>query len=213
MNYSTIIWDWNGTLLNDIKLCVDIVSEMVKNHRGEPLGEEEYKAVFGFPISDYYKRIGIDFEKESFEELTRKFIGNYNSNVRNCNLHENVTNTLNHFQSKNVNQFILTAAHKKDVEELLLHYSINEYFTGIEGLDNYKAESKVQRGKALINQHRIKKESTVLIGDTIHDYEVAQKIGVDCILISNGHQSRERLMAEVGTEGKVMEKIDQLYNS
>ncbi len=213
MKYSTIIWDWNGTLLNDIKLCVDIVSEMVRNHREEPLSMEEYKAVFGFPISAYYQRIGIDFEKESFEELTRKFIGNYNSNVRNCNLHDNVTDTLSHFQSKNMNQFILTAAHKKDVEELLLHYSINEYFTGIEGLDNHKAESKVHRGKALIDQHRIKKENTVLIGDTIHDYEVAQEIGVDCILISNGHQSRERLITGIGNSEKVMEKIEQLHNS
>ena len=33
----------------------------------------------------------------------------------------------------------------------------------------------------------------VMIGDTVHDFEVAQAMGTDCILISNGHNSRERL--------------------
>lgn len=213
MKYSTIIWDWNGTLLNDIKLCVDIVGAMVEGHREEPLSMEEYKRVFGFPIADYYKRIGIDFERESFEQLTEKFISGYNNSVRQCNLHKGVTTTLNQFQSKNINQFILTAAHKKDVEALLLHYSINEFFNGIEGLDNYRAESKVDRGIALIDSHGINRSDTVLIGDTIHDYEVAKEIGVDCVLISNGHQSKERLQACMNGKGAVLDTIEQLYNS
>ena len=34
----------------------------------------------------------------------------------------------------------------------------------------------------------------MLIGDTIHDYEVAQEIGSECILMSHGHQDEARLL-------------------
>ncbi len=212
MKYSTIIWDWNGTLLNDIELCVEIVSKLAEEHRDNPLTVEEYKAVFGFPIVDYYQKIGIDLAKESFESLTEKFISQYNNRVRNCNLHQGVSATLDLFQQQNLSQFILTAAHKKDVEQLLLHFDINDYFQGIEGLDNYRAESKVERGRELIRRHGIEKGKTVLVGDTIHDYEVASEIGVDCILISNGHQSKERLLSGMPLQELVQDRIETIHN-
>jgi phosphoglycolate phosphatase len=212
MKYTTIIWDWNGTLLNDIKLCVEIVSELAEAHRKTPLTMEEYRSVFGFPIVDYYKKIGIDLEQESFEQLTQKFISQYNHRVRECNLHSGVSATLDLFRQKNLSQFILTAAHKKDVESLLLHFDIEEYFAGIEGLDNHRAESKVERGKALIRQHGIARERTLLVGDTIHDYEVAEALGVECMLISNGHQSKERLVAGFENAENIHDKIEALHN-
>ncbi len=212
MKYTTIIWDWNGTLLNDLELCVEIVSELAGPHRNTPLTIEEYKCVFGFPIAEYYQKIGIDFAQESFEELTHKFIGQYNNRVRECSLHSGVTATLDLFRQRNLSQYILTAAHKKDVESLLLHFAIEEYFTGIEGLDNHRAESKVERGKALMRQYGIERERTLLVGDTIHDYEVAQALGVECMLISNGHQSRDRLVAGFESAGNIHDKIEALHN-
>jgi phosphoglycolate phosphatase len=212
MNYTSIIWDWNGTLLNDVELCVEIVSELVEPHRDEPLTLEEYKAIFGFPIIDYYQKIGIDLARESFEQLTYKFISQYNDRVRACALHQGVTATLDLFRRRNLSQFILTAAHKEDVEKLLAHFEIEDYFQGIEGLDNHRAESKVERGKALIRNHGIQQERTLLVGDTIHDFEVAEAMGVDCILISNGHQSKDRLIAETEGPGKVQDRIEALHN-
>lgn len=212
MTYNTIIWDWNGTLLNDIELCVEIVSNLAQSHRKEPLSLREYKSVFGFPIIEYYKKIGIDFELESFESLTQKFITQYNSRVKHCQLHHGVTDTLDFFRERNFSQYILTAAHKRDVEQLLNHFAIQDYFQGIEGLENYRAESKVERGKSLIRDHGIEKEKTLLIGDTVHDLEVAEEIGIKCILISNGHQSKDRLMEAKIPADRVQDRIEALHD-
>lgn len=118
--YANIIWDWNGTLLNDIQLCVNIVNKLLSNHNIVQLDVESYKNVFGFPIRDYYRRIGVDFTKESFESLT------------------------------------------------------------------------------------------VLIGDTIHDFDVSKELGVDCVLIARGHQSKKRLMDKTGGNARVIDHINQL---
>ena len=107
-------------------------------------------------------------------------------------------------------QFILTAAHKESVLGLLDHYFIKDYFKEIEGLDNHRAESKVVRGKHLIENNCIAKKETVLIGDTIHDFEVANAIGVDCILIANGHQSKNRLVEKTDNQIKVLDFIGEL---
>ena len=67
--YDTIIWDWNGTLLNDLDLCLTIANKMLANHQPTPIDLAGYRNAFGFPITSYYEKIGIDLQKESFEAL------------------------------------------------------------------------------------------------------------------------------------------------
>ena len=169
-----------------------------------------YREVFGFPITEYYRKIGIDFQKESFEELVVKFISHYNSQVIYCDLHQDVSNVLIDFESNNIQQYILTATHKENVLELLSHFSIQDLFKEVEGLDNHRAESKVERGIKLIENNHFDCKETVMVGDTIHDYDVACEIGVDCILIANGHQSKRRLEEKANGQIPVLNEISEL---
>lgn len=200
--YDTIIWDWNGTLLNDIDLCLGIANKMLANHQDVSLDMADYRNAFGFPITGYYEKIGIDLEKESFEVLTEKFVRQYKEGVKSCGLFETVKPILNQLKTNGQTQFILTAAHLDMVTPLLNRFNILDYFKHIEGVDNYRAEGKVNRGIQLMQDHQIQKDKTVLIGDTYHDFEVANAMNVDCILVANGHQSKERLIDF--TEGKIL---------
>lgn len=212
MKYENIIWDWNGTLLNDTQLCVDIANQILANHNDKQLDLASYREVFGFPITAYYEKIGIDFEKESFEQLTDIFINAYNADVKNNGLHEQVNEVLQMFGKSGIDQYILTAAYKKDAIKLLEHYGILHFFKTVEGLDNYRAESKIDRGLYLLKSNAIDKAKTILIGDTIHDLEVANALGIHCILIANGHQSKERLTAKANSVTKVIANISELEN-
>ena len=171
-----------------------------------------YKGTFGFPIIDYYRRIGVDFEKESFEELTIKFMGHYTHQVKECALHQETLPVLDALRQKKMDQFILTAAHKENVMELLDHYDIRHYFKEIEGLDNFRAESKIQRGHHLIKDNNINSDATVLIGDTLHDYHVASALNVDCILVADGHQSWERLNQNSNNKTMVIHSLSELIH-
>ena len=208
--YSNVIWDWNGTLLNDVDLCVDIANSILANHNQTKLDINSYRSVFGFPITAYYEKIGIDFEKESFEQLTKKFISAYNANVKNSQLQEHANNMLVTFEVEGIDQYILTAAYKKDALHLLDYYNILQHFKMVEGLDNYRAESKIDRGHHLLKFNGIDKTKTVLIGDTIHDLEVANELGVHCILVANGHQSSDRLEASANENTSVIDNIGML---
>jgi phosphoglycolate phosphatase len=73
------------------------------------------------------------------------------------------------------------------------HYGLREFFSPVIGLDNHYASGKVDEGKVLLRELGAALSDIVLIGDTVHDYEVAGELGIDCILIHHGHNSRFRL--------------------
>ena len=208
--YDNIIWDWNGTLLNDIDLCLGIANKMLANHQSLPLDLASYRNAFGFPITAYYEKIGIDLAKESFDVLTDKFVSDYNQGVQNCDLHESVFPILKQFKNQQKNQYILTAAHLDLVQPLLDQFDINHYFKVVEGVDNYRAEGKVNRGVQLMQNNQIQRAKTVLIGDTYHDFEVASAMDIDCILVADGHQSKERLIDFTNDEILVLNNLNEL---
>lgn len=189
-----IIWDWNGTLLNDTQLAVESMNRILLK-RGLPvLSISRYKNVFTFPVKDYYQEIGFDFEKEPFEIPAVEFIDYYNLMVRECSLHGNAIEILNYFKDCGIRQFILSAMKQETLDECLGFFKITHFFEQVLGLDDHYANSKLETGKLLIGKINLESPDLLLIGDTIHDFEVASELGCSCIMVSNGHQSHQRLM-------------------
>lgn len=192
---SAVIWDWNGTLLNDLDLCVETINVLLKNRSLPLLTNGKYREVFSFPVKDYYRKAGFDFAKEDFAIPAREFIDLYNQNVVSCRLFADAKPVLDHFRAGNIRQFVLSAM-KQDMLESTLHdKGIAGYFEMIAGLDDHYAVSKVEQGRRLLAESGLEKEKTIMIGDTLHDYEVACELGIGCILVADGHQSKQRLMA------------------
>jgi phosphoglycolate phosphatase len=202
-----IIWDWNGTLLNDIELCVQIMNEMLKKRNLQQLSVTEYKDVFSFPVKDYYQKIGFNFVDEPFEIPALEFIDLYNDRVKTCQLHDHSIAVLQHFQSIGIRQFILSAMKQDALNKCLEQQHLSHFFEHVSGLDNHFATSKLENGKNLISTINLAASEIVLIGDTVHDFEVARELDCQCILIANGHQSKAILEA---TGVPVIDQLDQL---
>lgn len=192
-NIRAVIWDWNGTLLNDVQYCVDILNNLLIDNQLKPLSLNQYRDVFTFPVKDYYEKAGFDFSKKSFEELGKVFIDNYEKNKFSLNLFDGASETLKYFESLGIEQYLLSAYKQDNLEEILNHFNIKHFFKKIKGLDNIYAGGKTQLGILLRKDIKYPKEQVILIGDSIHDDEVAAEMSVQSILISRGHQSAEKL--------------------
>jgi phosphoglycolate phosphatase len=173
------------------------------------LSRKEYKKVFTFPVKEYYKAVGFDFNKEKFEKPAIEFIDNYNNLCYNVKLYKGVTELLKKIDNINIEQYILSAMEHKSLIKMVDSFGISSFFKKISGIDNYYAQSKIEQGKQLISDLNLDKKKTVIIGDTVHDAEVADILGVDCILVAHGHQSYERL-AECGNF--VIDSLKELDN-
>lgn len=193
MKYKNVVWDWNGTLLNDVKVGVNTLNDML-GRRGLPLlSVEDYKEKFGFPVIDFYDRVGFDMEKESFHELSVDFVETYDKYAGEVGLNEGVREVLAGIQQTGVKQYVLSALREDLLQQMLRHFQIDSRFDRACGANDIYAAGKIERGQQMLQTCPIVPEDTLMVGDTIHDAEVADALGFDCILFAGGHNNEERL--------------------
>ncbi|HNW49716.1 MAG TPA: HAD hydrolase-like protein [Prolixibacteraceae bacterium] len=206
-HFDTIIWDWNGTLLDDIDICIESINQLLSDRKLPEIGRQKYLDLFGFPVIDYYRRIGFDFQKEPFEIPAHQYIDLYTSKIKECNLQDFAIEVLTFFQNQGKRQMILSASELGILEESIDHFKIRDYFETFTGLDNHLATSKTELGQELFHNYQILPERACFIGDTTHDFEVASALGCECILVGNGHQSLKRLKE---TKATVVERLEMI---
>ena len=202
--YKHIIWDWNGTLLDDGWLFVDIMNSILRRRGMDTITLEKYREIFGFPVKDYYLKLGFNLEKEPFEESGLEFIKGYENRRYDAQLYPQVIPLLIELRARGISHSILSAQHQTLLDDLTQYYNIRDYFIGIIGLDNHYAHSKVENGIEWVKQINVSPKEILLIGDTDHDFEVARVIGIDCLLLSHGHHCSKRLKK---TGAKVVQNL------
>ena len=80
--YKTIIFDFNGTLIDDCQLCLDILNWICKEYGLGHVSMEKYMDIFTFPVYKYYAELGFDTSVESFKIIGQKFHNYYNKFLR-----------------------------------------------------------------------------------------------------------------------------------
>lgn len=191
--YDYVLWDWNGTLFNDIDACINSINKSLQGNNLPLMTRERYLDLFCFPVEKYYQKLGFDFNKSSYAELAKEYIDNFLVESKSIALlHDGVKEILDYIQGIGIKQSILSASEKEILIERLEFYDIKKYFDEIMALDNIYAESKIELGTKWINSRK-GNEKIVLIGDSPHDYEVASAMKIDCILFTGGHSPKEKL--------------------
>lgn len=206
MRYKNIVWDWNGTLLNDLEAGVNTLNDMLERRNLPQLSVQEYKDQFGFPVVDFYHKIGFDMEKESLHELSVDFVSTYDLYAGNVVLNPSVREVLAGVQQSGRGQYILSALREDLLQQMIRDFDIDSRFDRACGSDNIYAGSKVERGLRMLKTCGISPQETLMVGDTVHDAEVAAALGFDCILYAGGHNSEWRLKAKA----PVIHELSQL---
>ena len=207
-DYQHIIWDWNGTLFDDAWLCLDIINHMLQRRSLPALTPERYQTIFRFPVIDYYRQLGFDFAREPFEAISDEFIGAYEHRRGECQLREQALMILTGNVKAGLSQSILSASKQDLLQQAVAGFGIGEMFVKVLGIENHHAFGKLDIGRAWVREIDLDPTRILLIGDTAHDYEVAQAMGVDCVLLPSGHQSSARLEA---SGARVVESLASLF--
>ncbi len=206
-SYSCVVWDWNGTLLDDAWLCVDVLNGMLARRGLSVVTRESYEQNFGFPVIDYYRFVGLHKDGETFENIASEFMDEYERRRLECNLQKGALEVLEGFSKAGARQFVLSAYKHDSLKDAVARYEVAHYFESVSGLDDHYAVSKVENGRKLISQLGVDPAEVLFVGDTLHDFEVANAMGVSCVLIPSGHHSREKLVASGAT---VVEELGAL---
>jgi phosphoglycolate phosphatase len=202
-----IFWDWNGTLLDDTTVCITTMNGMLSRRDMPEISVEYYKEVFGFPVIEYYRKVGFDFKLESFEQLSVEFINSYNAAMSYAPIAKGAKEILDYFISAGKTNFVISAMQQEMLLRSVSEKGLSGYFTDILGIGDIFAAGKAERALLFVRLRKLHPDDMVLIGDTSHDFEVAKQIGCRCILIADGHESPERLKR---TEAEVAETLNDL---
>ena len=192
MKYTHILWDFNGTLLDDVACGIKCINTMLSRRNLSTVKSvEAYHRAFTFPITKYYENVGFDFSLEPFSEIAPEWIELNQINIKKAPLFPDALEVIKMIESNGVPQTIISATKQDLLQGHIKDLGITGYFDEILGLDNINAESKVGIAQNWMKKHP--HTNPVFIGDTVHDAEVATSVNIDCILVSTGHQNRQTL--------------------
>jgi phosphoglycolate phosphatase len=191
----TILWDYNGTILDDAQLTLDVENTLLKERgmKGN-YSMDAYRHLFCFPVLDYYRKLGYTFETESFEEVAEEFHRLYAASFSKCGCVDGVREKLAESKKKGYRNVIISASRQDKLEEQIESLGLRSYFADLIGIDNLLAGSKVGQAKAWMAETGTDPDTCHMIGDTLHDLETSMAIGVhDCTLVAQGHQAYDVL--------------------
>lgn len=189
-----ILWDFNGTILNDAHLCVRAVNVLLKEASLNTITLKEYAEWFDFPVIEYYRKLGFACDRDQFADLSRRFHEMYHAWLDDAEVYPGLVTLIEQLSDRD--HHVLSAAQKDDLETNLRRFGIRDHFTSVYGLDDQHAHSKVGLGLELMKEQNLNPQDCILIGDTLHDLEVGNAMGVEVVLVTGGHQSVERLRAK-----------------
>lgn len=193
MRYNTVFWDFNGTVMNDVEHGIRCVNTMLKR-RGLPTIDsvEEYHKLFRFPVKEYYRDAGFDFDKEPYEVLAVEWVELFVAGEKSLTLCPGFKEVHQALAKKGIRQIILSSSEREMLTRHLRILGMEDAFDHVIGLDNIYAGGKAETAKRLFGENQ---SDAVMIGDTPHDAETARAMGADCILYAGGHAGRESLLA------------------
>jgi phosphoglycolate phosphatase len=193
MKYDRIIWDFNGTILDDVQVGINSANELLTRYGLKKIKDvDHYHSIFGFPIKSYYERLGFDFNVLDYNVLAHEWVEIYLRLVEDAPIRNGVLDVIKQIEALNIKQTILSMTEQNMLSSQVMHLGIDGYFDEILGKSDVYAYSKAELAAKWRDEHV--SERVLYVGDTTHDAESAMIIGCECLLLDGGHESRETLL-------------------
>lgn len=193
MRYRHIIWDWNGTIVDDVDLTVEITNLQLAEAGVPEISIEQHRAAFQIPIANYYREIGLPTTPETMPSIDRAYHDSYHEARHRLTLFSDLIPTMETMRTYQCGHSILSALPHELLGEHLVQVNLEGAFRKVIGRKTVHAESKVEAGRGLLKELNLGAADILVIGDTVYDHEVAHALGADCALIARGHQNLARL--------------------
>ncbi len=191
--FDYIIWDWNGTLLDDISASLSSVNDMLALRGMPSINIERYRECIGTPIRCFYEQV-FDMEKEDYTSLLAEYNAGYIRHLSGCSVGKGALEALEFFASQGSVQVIVSSCEQNQLLKGVASYGLGSYFDAVLGADDFLAAGKVERAEKYLAEKSKKSSPKILvIGDLLHDFELAKAIFAHCVITKSGHEDWKRL--------------------
>ncbi len=184
-----LIFDFNGTICDDVALSLKIINKLLFKYKiRSELTLNEYKRIFTFPVSEYYLKLG--FKEVDLNNISKEWYNLYLKNFKSIKIYKGLREFIIKAKEKDYTIVILSACEIKLLNDSLDYLGIKDEFDLVLGINDIYANSKMKLAREFIKNN---KGEYYLVGDTLHDLEIARMINAKCYLVTYGHNSKEVL--------------------
>jgi phosphoglycolate phosphatase-like HAD superfamily hydrolase len=187
-----VVWDWNGTLFDDLDAVVEATNEIFASYGLPPMDQAYFRSVYTRPIWACYERImGRPLKDGEWERLDAAFHDSYHRLMERCDLTADARHTIDALAGAGHTQSLLSMWRHDRLASAVREYGIATVFRRVDGLrpeeaGGSKSEFMVRHLGAL----DVEPADVVMVGDSVDDAEAARHCGARAILYAGGMQSR-----------------------
>ncbi len=192
INIKHIIWDWNGTLVDDGWLFTELINIVLKKRGLKEIALEDFRQKFCFPLEKYYQRLGFNFDIEPYDVVSLEFVKLYDKNRFRAAMHSNAIPLLKSINNLGIKNYLLSAQNESSLLEMVDFYKVSDVFEKVMGTDNVHARGKERLGKSLIRSIGANNDEVLFVGDTNLDIKMATDVNAMIVAATYGHQSKNR---------------------
>jgi phosphoglycolate phosphatase-like HAD superfamily hydrolase len=195
-----LVWDWNGTLLDDIHAVIAATNAAFAEIGHEPITLERYRELYCVPIPLFYERLMNRAPTDAeWLVLDASFHRHYTEQRVNCALTEGVEELLTQWALAGSSQSLLSMYGHDELVPVVRGYGIERHFVRVDGRTGPSGGSKALHMErhltALAATGSISPLRTVVIGDAVDDAVAAAHVGARAVLYTGGSHSRAGLEA------------------
>jgi phosphoglycolate phosphatase-like HAD superfamily hydrolase len=210
-----IVWDWNGTLLDDLAIVVAAVNDTLALAGRPPISVEEYGANYTRPVLRFYERLlGRKVPGEEWLQFDETFHDSYRSMVGSARLATDAVDALAAAAEIGVSQSLLSMYWHDELIPQVERFDLNRFLVRVDGLRGTPGDRKVayleehlravDRGRSVA----LNPASVLVIGDALDDADAARVLGMACVLFDGGaHPPSQLESAGVPVVNSLMEAL------
>lgn len=166
--FDSIIFDWSGTLCNDIDLSLEATNYVLEQYQVAPLTKAEFRAEFQLPYPDYY---AWKVPAAPLDELENHYRHCFDTSTLRATALPGAQEFLEFCKRRGIRCFILTSMDPRAFDEQARDLGLHHYFEGIHSGIHNKEEYIL----TLMNQHQLSQTRTAFVGDMQHDIAAAHR--------------------------------------
>ena len=183
---SHVIWDWNGTLLDDAHVVIEATTTaFAQAGIAVTVTEESYRRNFTRPIRIFYERLlGRPVGPEEWVQLDHAFHDEYGRLEHRCTLTAGARDVLDEIRRQGGTQSVCSMLHEELLVRAVERQGIAGYFVRVDGLrGGERGGAKLEHLVAHLERLGVAPSRTMMIGDTVDDAVAARGAGIACILL------------------------------
>jgi phosphoglycolate phosphatase-like HAD superfamily hydrolase len=185
-----LVWDWNGTLLNELELVVAATNAAFAIAGGPAVTADEHRRDFRRPVSDYYATVlGRPVTESEFTELDAVFHRAYREALTSVQLALDARQAIAAWTGT---QSLLSMWFHEELVPTVSRFELS--FLRVDGLrGNRGGGFKAAHLKAHLAELGIDGSTVCLIGDSVDDAHAAAAVGARCVLYTGGFTHPDNL--------------------